>query len=88
MIIPLILLGGLLVITLKASGQVYTDKHAHIKKFECKAGKYKGVRCTVDEWRKIAIKESKGNNWKLETLARYGSDSEVFGALYIMGIEI
>lgn len=88
MIIPLILLGGLLIITIRASGQVYTDKRAHIKKYECKGGKYRGICCTVDEWRKIAIKESKGNDWKLETLARYGTDSEVFGALYLMGIEI
>ena len=59
------------------------------EQYRCTGGKYGGIIQEFKGWRKIAQQEARRqNNNRLEVLAQLGTDDEVSGVLYILGIEL
>lgn len=57
--------------------------------YRCTGGKYAGIIQEFKTWRKIAQQEARRQkNNRLEVLAQLGTDDEVNGVLYILGIEL
>lgn len=57
--------------------------------YRCTGGKYAGIIQEFKGWRKIAQQEARRQkNNRLEVLAQLGTDDEVNGVLYILGIEL
>ena len=57
--------------------------------YQCTGGKYAGIMQDFNTWRKVAqTAAKKQKNNRLEILARLGTDEEVAGVLYILGIEL
>lgn len=86
-IITFIILCTLAVGFLKYQCESHTNKKG--QQFYCTAGKYKGITQDFKTWRKIAQEEAqRQKNARLQVLARLGTDEEVNGVLYILGIEL
>lgn len=66
------------------------QKQNTIKRFTCRSGDYKGQTYEIKDWRKIAIGLAKNTkNSRLNAMAKYGTDEDVIGLLYLnFGVEL
>lgn len=82
-----VLLLAMAVAFLKYQCEAHQSKKG--EQYRCTGGKYAGIIQEFKGWRKIAQQEArKQNNNRLEVLAQLGTDDEVNGVLYILGIEL
>lgn len=90
--IGLILLLGFIIIAINALYIKYQTEQKPNKTphLICRTGDYKGQSHTIKDWRKIAIELAKNTkNSRLNAMAKYGTDEDVIGMLYInFGLEL
>lgn len=88
--ISIIIFLSLLVVLINGVYQYHRKQEPETTRLICYKGDYAGQIHTIDEWRQIALDISKTvKNSKLNAVAKYGSDENVIGQLYLSyGIEL
>lgn len=90
--IKVYLIIGLFLLAVSVAFLKYQCKAHESKKgdyYRCTGGKYAGIIQEFKTWRNIAQQEARSQkNNRLEVLAQLGTDDEVSGVLYILGIEL
>lgn len=85
-----LIIGGVaLLIVLINLPRILSDKDDTATLYECREGTLKGVR-TIKDWRKIAVDLARTTkNSKLAMTAKYGTDEDVIGLLYLnFGVDL
>ena len=88
---PIIILGILVtIINIYYAKWQIAQREKEGERLTAISGDYKGQTHNIDDWRKIAIDIAKcTKNSKLNAMAKYGTDEDVIGMLYVnFGVEL